>query len=344
MHQQLQSLKTKLDSVFQTCNDNLQQQLTALESRVERKERQRDVTVRQQVEAQKSAIERKVDQLDSKMQERLDGLRSNFDTIVRHGETNMQQKLQAVESKRESDLHKIDERMQRELQTLKSKTETGLRTCDSNIQAQVHRLELNIQTRFQGRYQELESKIETVAHKERDWVLEQLNMMVFCPCDGEGSLRGIIWHLTQLCGGNVVDKGVIGIDGSPGQNARNAFDFENKSSYYYHVSELEQWLIIDFKEKRIVPTHYSVQSNAHHPNCHPKSWVLEGALEGDNWMELDKRETEGQLRDTTRAFTFTVATQRRCKRLRFRKTSGCHDGLCHNVSLTAIEFFGHISH
>jgi hypothetical protein len=234
--------------------------------------------------------------------------------------------------------------LQQQRQALKSRTESDFQKCDGKTQEQFRRFQSTCEAKIQQQCQALESKIQTAVQRERDWVVTQLNLTVACPYDEDGSLRGIISYLTQACGGNVVDKGVIGVDGSPGRNPRNAFDFQNKDSYYFHQAHSEQWLIVDFRERRIVPTHYSIRGSTYYEGmCAPKSWVLEGALEGDNWVELDRQETEGQVRDATRAFTFMVSNRQSCKRLRFRKTSGCHTP-CDYLLLTALEFFGRVSH
>jgi hypothetical protein len=98
----------------------------------------------------------------------------------------------------------------------------------------------------------------------------------------------IIAHLTRECGGNVHDRSVVEIrsgsfemetDGanphsgafcnSPGYAAKNAADLEADSCFhsaYRTNSEIvrhtrNNWVCYDFKERRIVTTHYAIRTN-----------------------------------------------------------------------------------
>jgi hypothetical protein len=151
---------------------------------------------------------------------------------------------------------------------------------------------------------------------------------------------GILSWLGRRSGGNVIDQGIIGA--GPGGNPRNAFDFDNLSSYYDHCHDPDQWLSIDFKQMQVYLTDYSVQANPRDGECLPKSWVLEGSNDSVTWFTLDTKTNREALRNTARALTFTVSNPRMCRQVRYRKTCGMHDR-CLFFYLTAIEFFGSVS-
>jgi hypothetical protein len=105
---------------------------------------------------------------------------------------------------------------------------------------------------------------------------------------------GIIAHLTKECGGNVQDRHVVDVTcGSleketyganphsgayenklcyAAKNAANLEDDSHFSSACRSRSEdiphtRNNWVCYDFKERRIVPTHYAVRTNWYGPGC-----------------------------------------------------------------------------
>ena len=71
---------------------------------------------------------------------------------------------------------------------------------------------------------------------------------------------GIIHHLTETCGGNVHDKGIVEV------TASSASELDNLENY-----QQNSWLKYDFKEKKIHPTKYSIRS---------RHWAIEGSNSG----------------------------------------------------------------
>jgi hypothetical protein len=57
----------------------------------------------------------------------------------------------------------------------------------------------------------------------------------------------------------------------------------------------------DFKERRIVPTHYTIRSFGGDPGgTHLKSWLLETSADGKNWREVDRKEDNDELKGVLR--------------------------------------------
>jgi hypothetical protein len=119
---------------------------------------------------------------------------------------------------------------------------------------------------------------------------------------------GIITHLTMECGWNVHDRNVIEVtsgsfekvtyganphsgafDNDPCYAAKNAADLETDpyfhSGYRNHWEDIphmrNNWVCYDFKERRIVPTHYTVRTNRYdHGSGHLKRWLVETSADG----------------------------------------------------------------
>jgi hypothetical protein len=98
-----------------------------------------------------------------------------------------------------------------------------------------------------------------------------------------------------------------------------------------------QWFSWDFGEMRLYPTHYTLVA------CQPKSWVVEGSLDGQSWTEID-RKTNNQ--DFTLVgypiASFAVSNPAECRFIRLTQTDRRHNGDNH-LLLRAVEFFGTLS-
>jgi hypothetical protein len=161
--------------------------------------------------------------------------------------------------------------------------------------------------------------------------------------------KGIIAHLSTECGGNVHDRSVVEVTSSQacdGCQAKNAVDLRERS-YFYSVSRAKEediphtrnnWICIDFKERRVVATHYAIRSYGGTP-CHLKSWVVEASEDGQNWTQIDHREQDQELNGAKVLRTFRVTEARPCRFLRLVQIGRNHRGddcLC----VSAWEMFG----
>jgi hypothetical protein len=118
-------------------------------------------------------------------------------------------------------------------------------------------------------------------------------MSHFPPSDSD-PLDGIIARLTRECGGNVHDHEVVEVTSSGQQNARSACQAKNAAdlkanSYFWSVGQYgtkksgkviahtrNNWLCYNFKNRRVVLTHYAIRSyDAGGVNSyHPKLWFV----------------------------------------------------------------------
>jgi hypothetical protein len=151
---------------------------------------------------------------------------------------------------------------------------------------------------------------------------------------GSDPLEGIIAHLTSRCGGNVHDCGVVNVTSSaegrqrfPQYDGKSAADLKQDSLFISPnrprtaniPHERNNWLCYDFKDRRIVPTHYSIRSeyNGKVDDCNLKSWLVEVSMDGQQWTEIDRRENNSELngRDITRTFNVSRSAPGRLIRL-----------------------------
>jgi hypothetical protein len=158
-------------------------------------------------------------------------------------------------------------------------------------------------------------------------------------------LSGIIDHLTSRFCGNVHDRCVINITANrpyndhPSYAPKNVADLATDSSFG-SANEPNQSICFDFKEMQIRPTHYSIRMSSAAPNAyHLKNWVIEGSVDGNLWLEIDRRENNTDLNGSHAIKTFNI-----CKVDTFRMIRLRQIGLNHRndnyLLFTAFEFFG----
>jgi hypothetical protein len=196
---------------------------------------------------------------------------------------------------------------------------------------------------------------------------------------------GIIAHVTRQCGGNVHDHHVVEVtsgsfeheaqganphsgayDNKPYSAAKNAADLETDSLFISAYRKREEdipptrnnWVCYDFKERRIVPAHYTIRTNGHgpgpglvqglsfdyaprsDPGCsHLKSWLVETSADGESWREVGREEDNRNLNGRWFAGTFAVAGGGECRFIRLVNIGRNHLG-DDRLEISAWEIFG----
>ena len=166
--------------------------------------------------------------------------------------------------------------------------------------------------------------------------------------DSSKPLNGIIAHLTERFHGNVHDKGVVEVTGSaPYSNnvaycPKHAVDLGSEKNYYSQNSE-NSYLCYDFKERRVIPTSYSLRSNGWggRGHYHPKTWVFEGSNDGKAWTELDHRDNNEDLNDKFAIHNFEITSNSHdtFRFIRLRQTGMNHNG-SQELIINSMEIFG----
>jgi hypothetical protein len=153
-------------------------------------------------------------------------------------------------------------------------------------------------------------------------------------------LQGIIWNLTNECGGNVHEKGIVTLtsksvyDDDPRGALKNLVDLMSEDAFMSKTVPGE-WICWDFHELRVRPTHYTICSSD------LQSWVLEGSLDGESWAVIDRRMKRREFTDWNAA-SFAVYDTVEVRFIRLSGPGGLHPD-DNGLLLTSVEFFGTLS-
>jgi hypothetical protein len=140
-----------------------------------------------------------------------------------------------------------------------------------------------------------------------------------------------------------MDRDVISITASsvvnPQSNPlRNLADFENQT-YFYTQNSQNSWICYDFKNMRINLSHYSSRTSRNYNGFHLRSWILEGSIDCESWVELDRHENDQSLNSQGAIATFNVSSSTDYRYIRLRQI-GTNSGGSHPLQLHAIELLG----
>jgi hypothetical protein len=170
----------------------------------------------------------------------------------------------------------------------------------------------------------------------------------FSPVEGS-PLEGIISYLSDKCGGNVHERGIVTITGHDCYSdnlchaAFNAADLK-ADSYFYSKNERNQSLTYDFGDRRIQVSHYAIRSrhNGGVNDFNLRSWVIESSIDGDHWIEVDRREDDSSLNGRNLTQLFKVCGESVQSRfVRLRQIGRNHSStLDHKMVISGFELFG----
>ena len=163
--------------------------------------------------------------------------------------------------------------------------------------------------------------------------------------DESKKLDGVIAHLARECRGNVHDKGIVNVTASSvcaiSSQPKNAVDLRTDSRFWSR-NEANAWICYDFRERRVIPTSYSVRSWHDGPgSCHLKSWVIEVSNDGHSWTEIDRRDDNNDLNSSWVTVNFKISRvpSESFRFFRLRQAGKNHQGdYC--LDLSALEIFG----
>jgi hypothetical protein len=96
----------------------------------------------------------------------------------------------------------------------------------------------------------------------------------------------------------------------------------------------------DFKERRILPTHYTIRTHFMGRNGqHLKSWLVETSADGKSWREVAREENNEQFNGPCFTGTFAVADGGECRFIRLVNIGRNHLG-DDKFAISAWEIFG----
>jgi hypothetical protein len=182
-----------------------------------------------------------------------------------------------------------------------------------------------------------------------DRTLEKTRHAALMVLQSDDPFVGIIHHLTAECGGNVCDCGIICVTAAHtdpkcykpdinGGTPKVVFDFDSRVGWYDDNRD-PSWLQIDFRDRRILVTSYSINFGQT-AQSHPQQWILLGSQDAVSWTTVDDRSGESKHRPSFNIETFVCRSDSseafRYLRL-FKK--GMFWGHYYYFGLTALKFF-----
>ena len=122
-------------------------------------------------------------------------------------------------------------------------------------------------------------------------------------------------------------------------------NFEN-SQYIYINNKQNSWFCFDFKNHKIIPSHYSIKTIAASSNDrHLKNWIIEGSNDKENWTILDEQKNCSYLNGSNNVHSFQIDKQEKNEQefeyLRIRQTGTNWYG-DYYFYIFSIEFYGKI--
>ena len=130
---------------------------------------------------------------------------------------------------------------------------------------------------------------------------------------------GIFAFMSTQVNGNLCDAGVVEVTASPSVSAKHDPKYLlEESGTYISKPEPGAFFCIDFKDKLVVIEGYTLKScpGTGASYFHLKSWVLEASYDGDDWVELDRRENNNDLNGPSKLQVFDI-TEKQDEPLRY---------------------------
>lgn len=163
----------------------------------------------------------------------------------------------------------------------------------------------------------------------------------------QNAFKGIIYNFSKECNGNVNDKGIVSVTASSeDRKAKHSVDLNDINTYFRSKCDINSWLMFDFKQKKIRPTHYSIRTKPSNRGAeHLKEWVIEGSNDKDNWKPLDSRKDIKILNGKSAFHTFKIQENLEQNEfyqyIRIRQT-GQNWCLDNYLNISGLEYFGSI--
>lgn len=104
------------------------------------------------------------------------------------------------------------------------------------------------------------------------------------------------------------------------------------------------WICFDFKDRRIIPTDYTIRSGPWTPNCgHPKNWVIEVSNDNNEWSIIDEQKDSDFLNGPRLAHTFKIEKQN-IKKIRYFRLRQTGENLAGGnvLEFESIEIYGRL--
>jgi hypothetical protein len=166
--------------------------------------------------------------------------------------------------------------------------------------------------------------------------------------------NGIIAHLSNGADGNVHLRNVVRVTSSRSRTrfsrhqAKAVANLDSLSCFFSALGSgsgsnpytPNNWVCYNFKSRWVIPTHYAIQTCGDGAGGrHLKSWLVEGSVDGESWIEIDRQEDRDELNARKVLRTFEVAKSEVCRFVRLTNSGRNYEGI-DQIVISAFEIFG----
>ena len=122
---------------------------------------------------------------------------------------------------------------------------------------------------------------------------------------------GILNYLNKTSSNNIENEINITSSSCCDTNSyppKNVLNYEDKTKFFHSSNAENNWLCIDFKERQVIPSHYTIRSEHRYGTnyYHLKNWVIEGSNDNKSWEVLDERKDCTILKGQSYVHTFEI--------------------------------------
>ena len=168
----------------------------------------------------------------------------------------------------------------------------------------------------------------------------------------DSRFQGIIYSLTQQCGSNPVDAGIIEItassftsysnyDSYTKNDLRYIVDYDSDQGYYSGDNS-PNWVLFDFKKNEISVNKYTIKFG-YYTKYYNQKFLLQGSNDNQTWATIDNRESDSTKHTDFEIQEYTsngdATTKFRFIRIYVSDACWFWTGNA-RIGLTSIEFFG----
>ena len=173
----------------------------------------------------------------------------------------------------------------------------------------------------------------------------KIKILEFKP-DGKDQFIGIINYLKTQSNDDfknrveVTASSVVSNVHSP----LNLTVFDDDDKWFESQPERYNWICYNFKKNRVIPTSYQIKSYPFQKNWHhPKSWVIQGSIDGNNWTDIDHKNNCTVLNEKSVSHIFPIKNDNSLEfhyiRMKLTDTNWCNNNF---LSLGSLEIYGQL--
>ena len=247
---------------------------------------------------------------------------------------------------------------ERQLQELDSSIREELSVRVSSVSEEVARLKDEVRWRA-GDLMSLSEEVSYLKESEQSLNSKVQLIPIQLTYRENRPLDGILYHLMKACRDQVsfVKNSIIDVVASTRWNkglsedvfclyqgrktGRSSRDKWARNVCYYSEDVPDTWICVDFKERRVAPTSYSIASGK---LSHLRSWVLEVSNDKRSWEIIDQRRNNSDLKEpwTTHNFSISSGPRGSFRFVRLRQIDKNHAGN-DELAIDDLEIFGNLT-